>query len=279
MKIIISHDVDHLYPSDHILRDLIYPKLWIRSLINIFRREISISVFIYRLLSIFESKTNKIYEILQYDKENGIPSVFFFGMDNALGMSYKKDKTIKYIEYIKEQGYDVGVHGVNYTDSEKMFYEYMSFKEISGMESFGMRMHYVRYDSDTFNKLSNIGYIFDCSYFNKKEIEYKAPYKVGDMWEFPLHIMDGYILVEGNLEKSKHNTMVAFNNAIASGIPYLTILFHDRYFNDKQYPIDKAWYEWLIEYLKCNGHEFISYRYAIEEMENSKSDRERINLC
>lgn len=35
MKIIVSHDVDHLYPSDHFLKDLILPKMWVRSFLHL----------------------------------------------------------------------------------------------------------------------------------------------------------------------------------------------------------------------------------------------------
>lgn len=45
--------------------------------------------------------------------------------------------------------------------------------------------------------------MYDTSEFNKEKLEIKAPYKVGDMWEFPLHIMDGYIMPFGDLETGK----------------------------------------------------------------------------
>ena len=92
MKIIISHDVDHLYPSDHVFRDLIFPKLWLRSFIFFLQRKIGFKTFVYRLFSIFDKRLHRIPEIINFDKENGIPSTFFFGMDNILGMSYKREK-------------------------------------------------------------------------------------------------------------------------------------------------------------------------------------------
>ena len=37
MKIIVSHDVDHLYGSDH-YKDLIYPKLWLRETLSLLKK-------------------------------------------------------------------------------------------------------------------------------------------------------------------------------------------------------------------------------------------------
>lgn len=39
MKVIISHDVDHLFRDDH-YRDLIYPKLWVRSSLELIKESI-----------------------------------------------------------------------------------------------------------------------------------------------------------------------------------------------------------------------------------------------
>ena len=263
MQIIISHDVDHLYPSDHILRDLIFPKLWVRSFIQLCKSQINFSSFWYRLISIFDKRLNRIPEIIAFDKAHGVKSTFFFGMDNILGLSYKKEKAKPWIKYVLDSGFDAGVHGIEIKDIEKMKQEYNDFKNISGLSSFGIRTHYVRYDDKTFDKMEKIGYLFDTSKFNKKIVELKEPYKIGTMWEFPLHIMDGYI-IHNNLEQAKQKTIVALQEAEKKQLLYFTFLFHDYMFNEKTYPIDKAFYEWFVNYCTENNYAFISYRDAIE---------------
>ena len=153
MKIIVSHDVDHLYPSDHIFRDLIFPKLWVRSSIEMLQGKIDFKTWFYRIISIFEYRMNRIPEIIEFDKKNEIPSTFFFGMDNLLGMSYKKEAAKPWIYFVKDKGFDVGVHGVDIDNVEKMEKEYKSISEISGMLNFGIRTHYVRYNETTFKKM------------------------------------------------------------------------------------------------------------------------------
>lgn len=88
MKIIVSHDVDHLDSTDHLFRDLILEKMFIRSFIQFLKKEISLKTCMYRMTMVFHKRMNRIEEVMEYDKKNKIPSVFFFGMDNVLGMSY-----------------------------------------------------------------------------------------------------------------------------------------------------------------------------------------------
>lgn len=217
---------------------------------------------------VFHKRMNRIEEVMEYDKKNKIPSVFFFGMDNVLGMSYTRTKAKKYIRLVKENGFDVGVHGCEYKDYKKIQQEYNDFQKIAGLSSFGIRTHYVRYDERTFEKFSQAGYLFDSSYFNKKEIELVNPTKIGGMWEFPLHVMDGYICFPGKLEESIDNTCKLMKKAEQLNIRYFTILFHDYQFDNKFDPETKEWYEKIIEFCNLSGYEFISYRDAIKELNN-----------
>lgn len=266
MKIIVSHDVDHLYPSDH-FKDLIFPKLWLRSSVQLLQGKINLITWFNRLASIFEKRLNMIPELISFEESNKIKSTFFFGMDSALGMSYNKEKALKWIEFVRQRNFEAGVHGINFDDISKINNEFQDFKRIAKIDSFGIRMHYVRYNTLTFEHLSNVGYQFDSSEFNKHEIEVKAPYMVGQMWEFPLHIMDVYIM-ENGLQKAKEIIVSSLKKAEEAGIPYCTILFHDYFFNLKTYPEFHDWYVWLIQYLLSGKYEFVTYPEAIAELEN-----------
>lgn len=271
MKIIISHDVDHLTVAEHFFKDLIIPKMLVRSFIHFISGKISGKTLLYRFGSVFQKKMNEIEQVMKYDLDNNIPSIFFFGMDNALGMSYSKKKIFPYVKMLKEQGVDVGIHGIDYQNLDKMKKEYEDFKLISGKDFFGIRNHYVRFDNDTFNKMSSIGYSFDSTQYNKSLIEYEEPYKIGKMWEFPLHIMDVYICKPGKLKEGVKNTKMAILEAEKRNMPYCTILFHDYQFNDKTNPEMKRWYIETIEFLIENDYEFISYKGAIEELESNNA--------
>jgi hypothetical protein len=267
LKVIISHDVDHLYPSDHLFRDLIFPKLWGRSIIELVIGKISFQTCYYRLISIFDARLNRIPEIIEFDKKHAIPSVFFFGMDNILGMSYKKNTAALWIKFVLEKGFDTGVHGVEIEDVSKMLNEFNDFQAISNLSFFGIRTHFVRYNKNTFIKMADVGYFFDTSDFNKSEIELKPPYKIGNMWEFPLHIMDGYI-IKDKLETAIKQTIRILDEARKIGLEYFTFLFHDYFFNKKTYADHKAYYEWFVNYCRSQNLVFISYGEAIAELES-----------
>ena len=264
MKIIISHDVDHLFRNDH-YRDLIYPKLWVRSTLEMIRRQYGIKEWFHKMLTPFHKTRHHIPEVIAFDRSNGIESTFFFGMANGLGMSYSVEAAKPVIDYVVEQGFDVGVHGISYNSKEDIELEYNRMREILGKNDFGIRTHYVRYDDITFSTFNKAGYIFDTSEFNKvlgKSL--KKPYKVGDMWEFPLVMMDGYLPLQ--FEQKKEHTLKLIEEAEKCGIPYLTILFHDYQFCEG-YATERDWYIWLIKWLVENDYEFISYRDAIIEIE------------
>lgn len=268
MKVIVSHDVDHIDSTDHFFRDLILEKMVIRSFIQFFGGKISASTLLYRLSVPFRKRMNRIDEVMTFDKEHGIPSVFFFGMSNVLGMSYTKKKAKSYIDLVISNGFDAGVHGCEYIDRSLIKEEHDSFRNISGIDSFGIRNHYVRFDDETFKKMNSVGYLFDSTYFNKSNTELIKPYKVGNMWEFPLHIMDGYVCEQGKLEEGIQKTHRLIDEAEERELPYLTILFHDYQFDTRFDPQRKHWYEETIDYCCKKGFEFISYRDAIKELEN-----------
>lgn len=268
MKVIVSHDVDHLSVSEH-WKDLFFPKMWVRSFLELLRGQIGLKVFWHRLFSVFDKRIHRIPELCRFDQQNGVRATYFFGMSHALGMVYKQPKALPWINFVKERGYDAGVHGCDYIHQDAIKKEHDDFSRLTGDDSFGIRNHYVRYDDDTFNKMSQAGYLFDTSEFNKVEPTYKKPYKVGTMWEFPLAIMDGYV-VHHDLKDAKERVVCFVEKTLAEECDYLTILFHDAYFNEKCYPVENAFYIWLIGYLKSLNLEFVSYRDAIKELENDR---------
>lgn len=269
MKIIVSHDVDHLFRDDH-YRDLIYPKLWVRSTLELVRGYYGCKEWLYRMATPFSKKRHKIEDVMKFDKEQGVPSSFFFGMANGLGMSYKKERAVDVIRMVDNEGFDVGVHGIEYESIEGMKKEFDDFKKIIGREDFGIRMHYVRFNDKTFENLSKCNYLFDTTEFDKKKGHlFKEPYRIGRMWEFPLSIMDGYLPL--NLDDKKRMTIDLVNEADKLGISYLTILFHDYQFCEG-YATERDWYKWAIRYLG-DKYGFISYRDAIKELEDINDDR------
>lgn len=263
MKIIVSHDVDHLFFSDH-LTDLVYPKLWMRESLRLFSRKISFSDWLGRIMTTVSPIRHRIEELSAFDKSHNVPSTFFFGMTKGLGMSYKAERAVPIIKDLKENGFSVGVHGIDFSTVDGIKNEKERFASLCGFEPDGIRMHYVRFNETTFELLAKVGYSFDSTEFDKHEgICIKAPFRVGKMWEFPLTIMDAYLPYQ--FEDAKNKTIELLNQAEKFELPYVSILFHD-FMYSLAYSQTKRWYEWMVEYCEEKGYMFISYKDAMVEL-------------
>lgn len=287
MKIIISHDVDHIGGWCHWWRDLYWEKFFAKSLIFLFARwvyrlsggricterfgsGISFGLFLLRLKTMFARKMENTELLMDFDAKYGVPSTFFVGMDNVLGMSYSLANAESLIHKIMDRGFDVGVHGVAFDNQAGISAEHNRFEKIcSNHQSpitnhqFGIRNHYLRGQEnlETHKMQADAGYLFDSTDYGLNK-----PYRVGNMWEFPLSLMDAYLLAdsENDLEDVKRKTLDALHAAEEKQLPYFMLLFHNpsRAFLDAW-----NWYQWVVRYLSANGYEFISFKDAVDELE------------
>lgn len=266
MKIIISHDVDHLFGTDHWFRDLIYPKLWVRSALEALKGEISWRECWLRSVSCFQKERHRLRQVMALDRQYGVPSTFFFGMEQGLGMSYHPQEARQIIREVRERGFAVGVHGICYDDAEGIRKERERFEQTAGFPPCGIRMHYVRYAPDTFRYEDMAGYRFDATEFDKQAGgTVKDPYRVGAMWEFPLTIMDVYL--PQRFEEARQETIRRLKACMTAGIDYVSILFHD-YQLDPAYSDMSRWYAWLLAYLADDeAYSFVSFADAMCELE------------
>jgi len=269
MKIIISHDVDHLFVNEH-FNDLILPKHILRSKIELFKGKISIGEFFFRLNELFGNKLNRIEDIIDFDIKHQIPATFFVGVNNGLGLNYSLKKAAIAIKLIQSKGFDVGVHGIAFENIETIKSEFERFAQIVGHRNFGIRMHYLRNNSNTLKYLSDAGYLFDAT-LN----EIKSTYIINNITEFPVHIMDGWMINENkawqinNLQKALDKSKQMIDEGLKKNIDYFSILFHDRYFS-KGFRTWKQWYTQLIEFLIQNHFQFVDYKTALKERTQNK---------
>jgi len=267
MKIIVSHDVDHITASEHFATTM-FPKFIVRSKIELLLGKISFKEFMLRFKAVYKNKWNNISELIDFNQKHDIPATFFLGVNNGVGLNYNIELADKWIKTIVSRGVRCGVHGIAYDNFNDVKREYDLFKDISGLKEFGIRMHYLRNDESTFKNLANAGYIFDTTDYGIKK-----HYKIANMHEFPLHIMETYEMEAGKkwqsatTQQAVESTIAKIKNAEAKGIEYLTILFHDRYFDDS-FMSWQNWYRNIVEYSKSEGYEFVDYQTAVNELKN-----------
>jgi len=267
MKAIVSHDIDHLTLSEHYLKDFIVSKYFLRSKIELFIGKISFTEFFNRVGDLFKDQWQHIESLNEFNLKHQVPATYFIGVNQGIGLVYSQKKSEFWIRKLLEMGCDIGLHGIEFENLEKIQMEYDVFKKFSNLHFFGCRMHYIRKNENTLNNMAKVGYTFDSS-----EMSFKAPYKIGNMWEFPFQIMDGYIIQKPkqwqskNFKQSCEETIKIIDKSFNLNLPYLGIDFHDRYFSDS-HKTWKDWYMWLIEYLSSQKIEFVDYKQAIKELE------------
>ncbi len=202
---------------------------------------------------------NRIQELMAFERSMNVPATYFFVMRPGLGVAYKAAKAAPLIKKLLSEGFDAGVHGMAYNDSAAMKEEFEMFKQISGLDKFGIRMHYLRSDDGTRNKLSQTGYVFDSTDYNIAE-----PYPVKTMMEFPISVMDVYAVRPGHktIDAAKAYTLEKLKDAKINKLSFFTINFHDIMF-DPSYALYMEWFTWLIGLCKERGHSFTSFENAI----------------
>jgi hypothetical protein len=267
MKIIISHDVDHLGSMEH-YRDLFLPKYFVRNTLELFAKNIPASEFQKRISDILRNKFNNIEALIAFDRDNEITSTFFIAVNKGLGLSYNSKNAKRWIDFIVNQGHPVGIHGIHFDSQAGISEEKEKFKELAGYYSSGIRMHYLRTNEITLSILEQAGYRYDST-----EYSFRNPYKLGRLWEFPVHLMDSFAIYgdsnhqNKSLNQVKNETIQRIKMARGLGIQYFTIITHDFYFSDS-FKIWKDWYKWLIDFLHTDSNEFITFDGALKELDS-----------
>lgn len=267
MKVIISHDVDHLKVWEHLAKDLILPKFLVRMHLELMMGKIRFREYGERFRDIAMNKWQNIEQVINFDESKEVRSTFFIGVSQGKGLSYHHEEAGKWIAYIESRGFEVGVHGIAFDDPEAIQEEHDLFKNYSRFPKFGIRMHYLRKAPRMLEYLAEAGYLYDASSTHGQIYRFAK----NDMWIFPLDIMDGWVINDTkryqcrDINMARHVTMQMLDRAERGNVEYLSILFHDRYFSPS-FQTWKDWYIWLIEFLTNRGATFISYRDAVAEL-------------
>lgn len=271
MKVIVSHDIDHITVWEHLFRDTIIPKYLARMHIELVSGKISLREYILRWADFFKNKWQNIDELITFNNIHKVPSSFFIAVSKGVGLNYSNEAALVWIEQMQKRNCEIGVHGIAFNNKQSIENELNVFKELSKQENVGIRMHYVRNDENTLRFFDEVGYTYD-STINT----FENPYKIGNMWEFPFQIMDGWVIEEGqrwqtkDLNQAKENTKRLIDKAYQHQLHYLGIDFHDRYFSHS-FKTWVEWYMWVIEYCEAQGMSFVNFNQAMKELNKSSS--------
>lgn len=264
MKAIISHDVDHMTAWEH-YKDSVLPKFIIRSLAELVLGGISRQEFCAMMQDLKINKWQNLRELMRFDREYGVPSTFFLATHHGPGLSYSLNKAETWCKEIQENGFEVGAHGICFDNLNQIKREFEKFKQITGLNQFGIRMHNFRMNQNTLEYLCQSGYMYDSSLY-----AFENPKVVGRMVEFPVNLMDASAMYSKGKVKTvsfteaQEYTKRKIDRASQLNLRYINVLSHDQYFCPG-FETYQKWYIWLIEFLRENDVEFVSYSKAINE--------------
>jgi hypothetical protein len=260
VKIIISHDIDHFYWSDHFLKDLFIPKYIIKNTLFLLRRQIPFSLYCARIKSFSSNRFSRLKELVEFNRENEIPATYFMGVNNALNLSYSERTARQIVDFLKINLLPVHLHGIAYNQLDEMRNEREKFIRIAGKgaNDHGIRMHYLRNSKTTLDNVATLQYDFDSTLY-----ELKNPFLISNTIEFPVSMMEVYVVQYQDIdfEKVRKDTVNRIQKALEIGLNYFTIIFHDHHFSDS-FPLHKKWYERVIQYLKERKFEFTDFKKA-----------------
>lgn len=200
-------------------------------------------------------KISNLNELLTFEKGLGISSTVFIAVAKGMRLSYSNRSAQKIIEVVRTYGFGMGIHGQEFNNPDKMKIEMDRFKSLSGLNSFGIRNHYLRISDSTHYYMAETGYLFDSTQYGLFDVS-----KVNNMYIFPISIMDVSVLSQSynNLEVVKESTLKLLKEAERRHLDYFVINFHDNYFSEL-YPDHKAWFIWLINLLQTKEYEFTDF--------------------
>lgn len=256
MKIIISHDVDHLFLSEH-YKDTFIPGLLKRSVVEHRKKRTRLGELSKR----FAWRLNNIQELHAFNSKYSIPATWFFGMRTGLNLSYHWKKAKTWVHFLRDQGASVGLHGMSYDNKALLLQEKNRLEEVLGSPVNGIRNHYLRMSDSTLAIMNELGFAYDSTEKNTSH-----PRKIGELTEIPIGLMDVDLLqVSADPTCWPNHSLGMIEKAKRLHVPFFVINFHDVYYSDG-WPNFKAWYQTLIKKLYERNFSFVNFDIALREL-------------
>ena len=274
MKVIVSHDVDHLTFSEH-WRDSVVPKYIARGFLEAMGGSSTFTAFGRRLHRLGANRAHSLDALAAFDLDHEVPATFFFAAARGRDLAYAPAAVGPLLRNIAGQGFEVGVHAIAFDRLERIEREKSAFEKMVGFPAIGARLHNVGMAENAERLTTTYAHLFAQAGFTYVSNTYavRDPYRVGGLWELPVLITEGYAfrnrsrIVNRSLKEAQAFTLRRLDEAERAGLRYASVLFHDVYFDPAFAPLDD-WYRWLVAELQRREWPFCSCREALAELES-----------
>ena len=160
-------------------------------------------------------------------------------------------KVVQIIQWLDKNGWEIGVHGSynSYKNKELLLKEKKTLENIVGHEIIGVRQHYLNLNDQTWQLQQNCGFKYDSSFGYTASIGFKdnkiTPFRPcqDNFIVFPLMIMDSCFMNTVNRWEKFSEIIQTVQRKDA----LLVMNWHQRVFNEKEFPEYKEIYIKIIE--------------------------------
>lgn len=219
-------------------------------------------------------------EIMELESELGVRSAFYFlnepslfesqgpeawtRFENLLEHAGRYDLTddaiASVVRRLDEGGWEVGLHGSFHsaTDRDRLAEEKRVLESVLGQEVRGGRQHHLKLGAETWQYHRDIGLRYDASLGSSSSVGFVHGYDLvrpfdDDFVVFPLTAMDVALPDPGDDFESAWTVCRGLVDEAAANEAVMTVLWHPRYFNEREFPGHRRLYRRLVEYALDRG--------------------------
>ena len=233
---------------------------------------------LYHLMSLFiKSEPYWNFEkIMNLEDKYGVRSTFYFlhqrpqfSIKKPVEMiatmckaSFLEEKTAGIIKILDDNDWEIGFHGSfsSFCDKKLIQYEKNLLEEILGKPVWGIRQHYLNLKiPQTWRIQKEVGFKYDASYGSNKNLGFFEnkyfPFKPfnDDFVVVPLTIMDYVLLRKGKTHKARIELCRRIIMEAKKKKGMAVILWHQRTFNEEEFPGGERIYEEIIKFSLDQG--------------------------
>ena len=228
--------------------------------------------------------------IMEIERKLGVKSTFFFLNEQRKTCLFspsewklywgrydiKDPKIVETIKRLDAEGWEIGVHGSynSYNNLKRLEEEKKILEELSGKKIHGVSQHYLNLDtSETWVYHEKLGLVYDTSVGFVDEIGFRRgtcyPYHPFDptenrtllLWELPITIMDGVYFSD---KRDFWGESIKILEKVEKYNGVLLLRWHQRFFNEKEFPEMSSIYEKIIKISK-EKNAWVTNAYNIVE--------------
>ena len=245
----------------------------------------------YHLVSIFQKEEPywNFGRITELENKYGVKSTFFFLHETkifnllppknwtlSIGRYDFHDGKIRgIIQKLYDNGWDIGLHGSydSYINKDLLAREKRELEGVIGDEVIGIRQHYLNLETPkTWRIQHDVGFKYDASFGSKYKIGFREaeyhPFRPfdDDFLVIPLTIMEAVLFqLSPNIEDAQRRVIDIFDFA-EKRKALVTVLWHQRFFNELEFPNYTKMYEFILQegkrrnawFTDCKGIHYFS---------------------